>query len=51
MYKYHEVMNQNSFSLNVHKLVIRWTKCIVKEGDYVEKQYIVLLLQVTVNVF
>jgi len=28
---------ESFFLEGIHKLVDRWTKCVVKQGDYVEK--------------
>jgi hypothetical protein len=34
-----KVWDKNSFPMHSYKLVDRWTKHIMKERDYVEKQY------------
>jgi hypothetical protein len=31
--------DKNDSPMHIHKLVDRWTKCIMKEGDNVEKWY------------
>jgi hypothetical protein len=32
-----KAMPKSFFLVSIHKLVDRWTKCVAKQGDYVEK--------------
>jgi hypothetical protein len=32
-----KAMPKSFFLEGIHKLVDRWTKCVVKQGDYVKK--------------